>query len=890
MNIEMRPEFVAGRMIGLTLSFFPLLLKAKSIISQVEVPKSMLLNAILQESDPLVAEMRKQLLKVSPNFFSLDDLPAEPMGPPSQLGSNRGASDNAADQLKMHPNFVLSLWYTLKQLRDPKSKWRPYLDLLPQSIPTPLFWNEKELEIIEGTNLYEGVDQLKALLRKVWRTLNQVDPLVTLEDVHYGYALFSSRAFAVSTDVSKEEVHTHIMAYNQSDAEAAVSPALVEACLVPYADIFNHSATARVQFRTNHILGSFNLDLETLAQDGQEVFNNYGFKSNESLILGYGFSLPPGENPHNSYWVQVNIAEADPDRKQKFKLIKSQKLAFRHFIKQNGFIPDELLQVMRICLLDQLDLYFIDQPALPNSDSSEVETNGKTGPSGSSLHIPFSFEREMLLFDTLNGLLHTRLSKMEPTPAHLDREAFDSACASTADLSWPTIMGWQYRIEQKETLLAAIKRVAEMRDTFLSESKKVPILDQDIVPPPKSYYEHLPEEWKARFTAWSANSSAVSTSNGASSTSTSSGLSTAMTIPMEWVICADNIRKSTLGMLLKAGNVLDDLDEEMLLAIFILFNLHTPGQPYHDYFQSIAKSQGGRPRYLNALAFNDCNLLQGTPAENSVAQTLDSYEQEYRRSFCGSVKPLHANFQDQNMFAWKHFVWAYDLISCEGLLLPGDEPQLAIIPSFGVRSFHPQETCELDLDEAGNVVVLSSKIGNNVWFSGCAMGRNDEMLRTFGVVVLNHNMNVIQVPLYAEEEDALVDMKMGLLAKLRLDADHFLDGLHVPQRLIDAVTILNMEYDELENLNEAVESHGTDAKIRAKSTSKSKALDVLQMTLGEMKSMLSDSIEAHQAELKSTDESETWILNRLNVVLAYKRMLLADILEPNTSYLATLSK
>lgn len=268
-------------------------------------------------------DMRVRLLKFNPKFFSLEDMPSESMGPPT---SARASESDSSDGLRVHPNFVLTLWYTLHQLRDEKSFWRPYLDLLPKRIPTPLFWSEAELEMVKGTNLYEGVQQLHSLLRKVWNTLRRVDEAAnySIEEVQYGWTLFSSRAFTVSTDTTKEEVHTHILKWNQQDTSS-----LVEPCLVPFADIFNHCTNAHVQYRTNNNTNTFNLDLETLAQDGQEIFNNYGLKSNEALIIGYGFAIldtgrqsgtslstQSGEeiskvihqsNPNNTYWVQLNI-------------------------------------------------------------------------------------------------------------------------------------------------------------------------------------------------------------------------------------------------------------------------------------------------------------------------------------------------------------------------------------------------------------------------------------------------------------------------------------------------------------------------------------------------------------------------------------------------------
>jgi hypothetical protein len=868
----------------------------QSIVSSLKVPHKALLNALFHEDDPLVQEMRVKLLKFNPNFFSLDDMPPEPMGPPKS--KNELENDSVA-RLKVHPNVVLTLWYTLRQLRDENSFWRPYLDLLPKRIPTPLFWSEDELEIIKGTNLYEGVLQLRSLLRKVWNTLKSVEEAsISLEEVQYCWTLFSSRAFTVSTDASKDQVHTHTLDYAQTDSDA---PALVEPCLVPFADLFNHSNSARVQYVTDHRAHTFNLNLETVAQNGQEVFNNYGSKSNEFFIIGYGFAVldledslePPNPatisyqprrqtNQHNNNWVQINIDERDPNRASKMSAIKSRHLGFRHHIKSDGAIPQELLEAIRICLLDAIDLYFLDTPTFPTSlNNKEEVANTENDSDERPKPVPISFEREILLYDTLTSLLQSRLEKMDPADAVEDREAFLAAVRAKPGLTWAQTIGWQYRVEQKEILESALDEVSVLKANFISSARSKPVLESNMVPSLQDDMIQLSESWQARIGSWMML-------EGQEGVTKMDGKIPVLRVPVEWVICNSTIRTSTLGAMLSKAGVWEELEEELLIAIFILFQLHTPGQPFNEYFQAVAKAYKGRPKYMNALAFVDAAelLLQGTPAEAEVSGQLEEYEQLFRRTFCKLVRPLHANFQDPNMFAWKHFSWAFSIIACEGQLIPipidGDteEMQLGLIPTFGIRRWHPQELCELDYDDQGAILISSSKSyaindstnAKHGFYSGCLLPRNEELIRSYGFFIKNQNMNIIPFPIFATEDDPLLDQKMGILSSLKLETDHHLDGVHLPSRILNTLKILSMNAEELKSLQESIETNPELVKIVVSSQS---YLQSFKERLKAMVDALQTSIAEHEAS--QTTELDAWIKKRLSVVIEYKRSLLDDL-------------
>ena len=66
--------------------------------------------------------------------------------------------------------------------------------------------------------------------------------------------------------------------------------------LFPGSDIGNHHHEARIDYIFDP--GRFTIKTNDATELGEEVFNNYGQKGNDELLLGYGFCIP--NNPHDT--------------------------------------------------------------------------------------------------------------------------------------------------------------------------------------------------------------------------------------------------------------------------------------------------------------------------------------------------------------------------------------------------------------------------------------------------------------------------------------------------------------------------------------------------------------------------------------------------------------
>ena len=71
--------------------------------------------------------------------------------------------------------------------------------------------------------------------------------------------------------------------------------------LLPLFDVGNHSPAALAAWSTDAAGRTCALRAEQPYAAGEQVFNNYGLKTNAELLLGYGFVLPETAAFHNDY-------------------------------------------------------------------------------------------------------------------------------------------------------------------------------------------------------------------------------------------------------------------------------------------------------------------------------------------------------------------------------------------------------------------------------------------------------------------------------------------------------------------------------------------------------------------------------------------------------------
>ena len=82
---------------------------------------------------------------------------------------------------------------------------------------------------------------------------------------------------------------------------------------------------------------------------GTQVYNNYGAKPNEELLMGYGFVIP--SNPDDTLGLRLGSGAIPPEVKERLKA-KNLDASERFVVGRNGELPQRLLEVLRVMMGD----------------------------------------------------------------------------------------------------------------------------------------------------------------------------------------------------------------------------------------------------------------------------------------------------------------------------------------------------------------------------------------------------------------------------------------------------------------------------------------------------------------------------------------------------------
>ncbi|RYC61509.1 hypothetical protein CHU98_g4720 [Xylaria longipes] len=193
-----------------------------------------------------------------------------------------------------------------QRVKGKDSFWFPYIRILPTEIEmtTPLWFNDKELAYLKGTNLFSNgtpreqtsIGQQEGQYRAQWslgidqlKTAGESVDDFTWELFLWAATVFSSRGFSSDLLTTTKEAKGSFPV------------------LYPVLDIFNHRIGAKVGWQFSK--GDYNLYLEEQVEQGQQIFNNYSPKGNEDLLMGFGFCIP--DNPYDQ--VAVRLGQLQPE-------------------------------------------------------------------------------------------------------------------------------------------------------------------------------------------------------------------------------------------------------------------------------------------------------------------------------------------------------------------------------------------------------------------------------------------------------------------------------------------------------------------------------------------------------------------------------------------------
>ncbi|KAK4197367.1 hypothetical protein QBC40DRAFT_232234 [Triangularia verruculosa] len=210
--------------------------------------------------------------------------------------------------MALNPPHVIGRFFLVKEyLKGEKSYWWPYISTLPQpdrinTWALPAVWPEDDIECLEETNAHVAIREIQANIKTEYKHARKI---LKQEDFprwqeytqllyKWAFCIFTSRSFRPSL----------ILSHETQDILLKLTPSGTKvddfSMLQPLLDIANHDPTSEYQWNIE-TSGACQLLCNNSYQPGEQVYNNYGFKSNSELLLGYGFILPATDSLHNDY-------------------------------------------------------------------------------------------------------------------------------------------------------------------------------------------------------------------------------------------------------------------------------------------------------------------------------------------------------------------------------------------------------------------------------------------------------------------------------------------------------------------------------------------------------------------------------------------------------------
>lgn len=255
-------------------------------------------------------------------------------------------------------------------LKGENSSWAPYIKVLPKpgELDLPIFYNQEELGWIMGTNLKtdievrtkqwrEEYDQLKELLSSSEQ--QDIDGVsvgqFSLDLYLWACGIFSSRSFPAR------------MMYPGVEETLSI--------LVPLIDGVNHKFEAPIHWDFMHGTRFMISPAREIPDINREIFNNYGPKSNEEFLFGYGFAIE--DNTQDTASLKLPVAAVPSELIQQtlnagYDLRED--LVF--FLTKHDPLPKALQMLFRLFVTHNSNQ--LEDPTTPRATIQSLETL-KTG-------------------------------------------------------------------------------------------------------------------------------------------------------------------------------------------------------------------------------------------------------------------------------------------------------------------------------------------------------------------------------------------------------------------------------------------------------------------------------------------------------------------------------
>ncbi|KAL7945370.1 UV-endonuclease UvdE domain-containing protein [Trichoderma barbatum] len=206
--------------------------------------------------------------------------------------AGRGIVD---DKPQQDPWSTLIIVMMFEFFKGDESKWKPYMDVLPTSFETPMFWSDAELEELQASatrtkvGKAEAEEMFHAKILPVLRANQEVFPssqAYSDDDLVQLAHRMGSTIMSYSFDFQNEDEE------DEDDSEEWVEDREPKSTMgmVPMADILN--ADAEYNAHVNYGDDALTVTALRTIKAGEEILNYYGPHPNSELLRRYGYVTP----------------------------------------------------------------------------------------------------------------------------------------------------------------------------------------------------------------------------------------------------------------------------------------------------------------------------------------------------------------------------------------------------------------------------------------------------------------------------------------------------------------------------------------------------------------------------------------------------------------------
>lgn len=310
---------------------------------------------------------------------------------------------------------------------NPSSKWKPYLDVLPEKFRTVLYFTPSDMKELQGTMaLSSALKQVKfiatqyAFLYKYLMMAVEDHPVINELKENFSYEFY---CWAVSTVMTRQ----NIVPKGEKGEQESV--------LIGLWDCANHSngsINTAYNEATNQIESFCLKDFGA----GDQVTMAYGNRSNEDFLIHNGFVFP--ENDNKNFSIKLSLSKADELYEERAKLLEKLGVKSSGHFQISPSFSNELLAFVRTFNMNREEL------------SSWLDAENTKDLLKFDLKLEEAMEKKLLMFLLIRVKI---LLKAFPTTLEEDQKLLETQTQKTK------IMLIQYRMLEKKALTETVEEI-----------------------------------------------------------------------------------------------------------------------------------------------------------------------------------------------------------------------------------------------------------------------------------------------------------------------------------------------------------------------------------------------------------------------------------------------